>query len=95
MPCPTDLLLREKKDLGSLQNLGHFLKGSSATLGLIKVKDSCEKIQNYGGGKDESGNHEEPNAEVSLQAITQTLARLKVDYADVEKRLRRFYEPQT
>jgi len=42
---------REKKDgdyLKTLSELGHFLKGSSATLGLTKVKDSCEKIQHYG-----------------------------------------------
>ena len=95
MPCPADLLRRKNKSLPTLHTLGHFLKGSSATLGLIKVKDSCEKIQNYGGGKDESGQREEPNDEVSLQAIKETLVKLKVDYADVERRLRRFYEPQT
>ena len=32
---PTD---RDKKDLAELSSLGHFLKGSSATLGLTKVK---------------------------------------------------------
>ncbi|KAK6405435.1 Phosphorelay intermediate protein, partial [Oleoguttula sp. CCFEE 5521] len=42
----------ESKDLNALSQLGHFLKGSSATLGMTKVKDSCEKIQHYGAHKD-------------------------------------------
>ena len=29
---------RKEKDLAELSSLGHFLKGSSATLGLTKVK---------------------------------------------------------
>lgn len=33
------------KNLTELSHLGHFLKGSSATLGFTKVKDECEKIQ--------------------------------------------------
>merc|ERR1712000_326300 len=45
----------EEKDLATLSSLGHFLKGSSATLGLTKVKDSCEKIQHFGQKKDETG----------------------------------------
>ena len=35
----------EAKNLTELSHLGHFLKGSSATLGFTKVKDECEKIQ--------------------------------------------------
>merc|ERR1712000_228939 len=41
----------EDEDLEQLSALGHFLKGSSATLGLTKVKDSCEKIQHFGARK--------------------------------------------
>ncbi len=33
--------------------MGHFLKGSSAALGIIKVQDACEKIQHYGNMRDE------------------------------------------
>ncbi|KAI7689245.1 hypothetical protein KC322_g11940, partial [Hortaea werneckii] len=51
----------EKKDLAQLSALGHFLKGSSATLGLTKVKDSCEKIQHFGAHKDGTGEKEEPD----------------------------------
>lgn len=67
------------------------MKGSSATLGLTKVKDSCEKIQNFGSQKDESGTIEETDDEKSLNRVKLTLAEVKVEYADAEKRLKQFY----
>ncbi|KAJ5661803.1 uncharacterized protein N7477_009419 [Penicillium maclennaniae] len=82
--------LKEKK-LEELSQLGHFLKGSSATLGLTNVKDACEKIQHYGAGKDESGSTDEPDETVSLKKIDTTLKEVKVEYAKVEKFLRRYY----
>ncbi|CAG8624560.1 3842_t:CDS:2, partial [Ambispora gerdemannii] len=45
----------KSKDLNKLSQLGHFLKGSSAAIGLTKVKESCEKIQHYGNLKEETG----------------------------------------
>ena len=35
------------KDLPRLSTLGHFLKGSSAAVGVILVRDGCEKMQHY------------------------------------------------
>ncbi|KAL9120693.1 MAG: hypothetical protein Q9187_002747 [Circinaria calcarea] len=81
----------QKGDLPQLSQLGHFLKGSSATLGLTKVKDSCEKIQNFGSRKDESGTVEEKDDEKSLNRVKETLSEVKVEYAEVEKRLKQFY----
>jgi osomolarity two-component system phosphorelay intermediate protein YPD1 len=81
----------EGKQLEELSQLGHFLKGSSATLGLTNVKDACEKIQHYGAGKDESGSIDEPDDEVSLKKIGTTLKEVNVEYAKVEKFLRRYY----
>ena len=86
-------LVRKRRDLAQLSSLGHFLKGSSATLGLTKVKDSCEKIQWYGMHKDESGSNEEPSDDVCLSRIETTLAAVKDDYRDVEKALKAYYEP--
>ncbi|KAA8648800.1 hypothetical protein EYZ11_011385 [Aspergillus tanneri] len=80
------------KNLGELSSLGHFLKGSSATLGLIKVKDACEKIQHYGAGLDETGTNEEPDESVSLKNIEKTLTQAKEDYKEVETFLRRFFK---
>ncbi|KAG9230046.1 hpt domain-containing protein [Amylocarpus encephaloides] len=81
----------EKKDLKELSALGHFLKGSSATLGLNNVKDSCEKIQHYGQKKDEAGTVDEKDEDVCLSRIKETLVTVKDDVADAEKVLRKFY----
>ncbi|KLJ08615.1 osomolarity two-component system, phosphorelay intermediate protein YPD1 [Blastomyces silverae] len=81
----------DEKDLYKIYQLGHFLKGSSASLGLSKVKEACEKIQNLGGGKDESGTVNEPNKDVSLANIKKTLNETKKDYKDAVVRLKRFY----
>jgi len=81
----------QKKDLAHLSQLGHFLKGSSATIGLIKVRDSCEKIQNYGSMKDETGNHSEPEEEVCLSLLDSEISTAKEEYEEVEQLLRQFY----
>lgn len=94
---PIDLIIsslrlhRQKGDLAQLSAEGHFLKGSSASLGLNKVKDSCEKIQHYGLHKDETGTNDEPDDAKCLGRIKKTLDVVKVEYAEVEKVLRRFY----
>ncbi|KAL5343699.1 signal transduction histidine kinase [Aspergillus crustosus] len=82
--------LKDKK-LDELSSLGHFLKGSSATIGLTKVKDACEKIQHYGAGKDESGTTDEPDDGVSLEKIGKTLETAKKDYKEVEAFLREYF----
>ncbi|KAL4891061.1 signal transduction histidine kinase [Aspergillus ambiguus] len=81
----------DKKNLGELSSLGHFLKGSSATLGLTKVKEACEKIQHFGAQKDETGTTDEPDDSVSLKNIEKTLGQAKEDYREVEKFLRKYY----
>ncbi|SMQ46205.1 unnamed protein product [Zymoseptoria tritici ST99CH_1A5] len=81
----------EAKDLENLSALGHFLKGSSATLGLTKVKDSCEKIQHFGARKNETGDQDEPDDEVSLSKCRTTIEQTKVEFAEAERKLRRFY----
>ncbi|KAF2433217.1 phosphotransmitter protein Ypd1 [Tothia fuscella] len=78
-------------DLDQLSALGHFLKGSSATLGLTKVKDSCEKIQHFGARKDETGQIDEPDDDVSIDRISNTLSQAKKEFKAVEKTLRKFY----
>lgn len=81
---------RSHKKLGDLSSDGHFLKGSSATLGLTKVKECCEKIQHYGQLKDENGDFGLTDAE-ALQKIKQELALLRKEYAIVEKKLKKFF----
>ncbi|KAI1291615.1 histidine-phosphotransfer domain, HPT domain-containing protein [Xylaria venustula] len=82
----------EQKDLEELYRLGHFLKGSSATVGLTKVKDSCEKIQRYGKRENVDGTPE-TDAELCLSRIKATLSTVKSEYADAEKILKNFFNP--
>lgn len=74
-----------------LSELGHFLKGSSATLGLVKVRDGCEKIQRFGKFENVDGSHEE-NTELCLKRSGEALAEVKADYEDVERRLKTYYD---
>lgn len=85
------LLSREKKDLSDLSSLGHFLKGSSATLGLAKVRDGCEKMQRYGKKENVDGSPED-DEEICLKRIKEAFEAVKSDYHDVEKALREYYE---
>ncbi|KAF2130711.1 phosphotransmitter protein-like protein Ypd1 [Dothidotthia symphoricarpi CBS 119687] len=83
----------DKKDLKTLSELGHFLKGSSATLGLTKVKDSCEKIQHFGQMKDETGT-KDITEEEGLKKLKVIVEQAKKEFIDVEKVLREFYNDE-
>lgn len=85
-PCPS-----KNKDLQALSDRGHFLKGSSATLGFTKIKDECEKIQNYGHKKDETGTIDEPDTEKCLRLIDESLTEAKKAYKVVEGLMKRYY----
>lgn len=83
----------ENKDLKTLSELGHFLKGSSATLGLTKVKDSCEKIQHFGQMKDETGT-KDITEEEGLKKLKIIIEQAKTEFTDVEKVLKEFYNDE-
>jgi len=82
---------KEGDYLKTLSELGHFLKGSSATLGLTKVKDSCEKIQHFGSKKDEAGT-KDITEEEACKKLKTTIELAKKDFADVKKVLETFYK---
>ncbi|PPJ56203.1 hypothetical protein CBER1_09398 [Cercospora berteroae] len=79
------------KDLEVLSSLGHFLKGSSATLGLNKVKDSCEKIQHFGARKDETGNKDVADDKESLRNCEKYVKQAEKDFKDAERVLQKFF----
>ncbi|KAI8883344.1 histidine-phosphotransfer domain, HPT domain-containing protein [Backusella circina FSU 941] len=83
----------EKKDLPELSRLGHFLKGSSAAIGLKKVKATCEKIQNVGNRQDMDGTGQLKEEE-ALELITPLLPQVKAEYSEAEEYLKNFYEVQ-
>lgn len=81
----------DSKDLPDLSSKGHYLKGSSATLGLIKIRDHCEKIQRYGLKENVDGSPE-PDEELNLKRIKETLKELRVDFDEISKAMKRFYK---
>ena len=95
-PClsvfnPADTSLRAKPDLPQLSSLGHFLKGSSAALGIIRVQASCEKMQHYGNMRDEEAG-EALSPEEALKRITELLSGCKRDYQVAKRWLEKLYE---
>ncbi len=75
----------------ALSNHGHFLKGSSAALGVNKVKESCERIQHYGNLRDEDKSAS-ITQEDALDRIGKLIPRLEDDYPEAEKWLRDYYD---
>ncbi|KAK9369307.1 signal transduction histidine kinase [Lipomyces kononenkoae] len=82
------------RDLDQLSSLGHFLKGSSAALGLTKVKNSCEKIQHLGAKKDETGTTELNDPDFCLKEIKTILKSVRQEYAESESFLRKYYDSE-
>ena len=85
---------RKARDLPKLSSLGHFLKGSSATLGLTKIKDACEAIQHLGAGMDEPAHRNITDPQESLTRIQKKLGLMETDYESAKKTLRNFYGGQ-
>ncbi|OCB84065.1 NAD-binding protein [Sanghuangporus baumii] len=79
------------KDLAKLSSLGHFLKGSSAALGVAKVQASCERMQHYGQRRDEEASAD-LTPEEALGKIDRLLVQVKREYNDAEKWLRNWYK---
>ncbi|KAK1750034.1 signal transduction histidine kinase [Echria macrotheca] len=83
-------LALKHKDLRELSRLGHFLKGSSATLGFTRIKDSCQIIQQYGNNQTVDG-APEPDDEVCLAKVSEALQTVKDDKAILERTMQRFF----
>ena len=93
LESPSLIFPSAAKDLAKLSSLGHFLKGSSAALGVHKVHGSCERMQNYGSLQEEDGGPKLSPA-VALEKLTGLLAQVKVQYTEAEAWLRAFYNKQ-
>jgi len=80
-----------EKDLKKLSELGHFLKGSSAALGVSKVQASCERMQHYGQRRDEQTKSDLTEGD-ALERIGGLLSQVKKEYTAAEKWLREWYK---
>ncbi|KAJ4481946.1 histidine-phosphotransfer domain HPT domain-containing protein [Lentinula aciculospora] len=79
-----------EKDLEKLSDLGHFLKGSSATLGVTHVQSSCEKIQRYGQLRDEDKGID-LDSKQALDLIRQLISQVKGEYSVAETWMKKWY----
>lgn len=79
-----------RKALAELSTLGHFLKGSSAAVGVIKVRNSCEAIQHYGNCHEADGSTPLPE-DVALERLREAVANGKKEYEEAECVLRAFF----
>jgi osomolarity two-component system, phosphorelay intermediate protein YPD1 len=86
-----DVLFSVSRDLPELSALGHFLKGSSATLGFVKVKDQCERIQHFGAKKDETGTGDIQDEDYCLRMISEALTEAKKTFKEVAALMRQYY----
>lgn len=68
----------ETKDLKTISDLGHFLKGSSAALGVKQVSLTCEKIQNMAKGAP---------TDKAVEEVTSLLKRVKEEYSEAKIQL--------
>ncbi|SCV68119.1 BQ2448_240 [Microbotryum intermedium] len=82
----------DAKDLDALSRKGHFLKGSSAALGLHHVQHSCELMQHYGKCKDGSGEGADLTEEVALRKCRALLKRLRIEQDEAKAWLENFYK---
>lgn len=60
-------------------------------MGLTKIKDSCEKIQRYGKKENLDGTPQ-PDEKLCLSRITETLKQVKIEFAEAEETLQKFYQ---
>ncbi|GAA6009370.1 hypothetical protein JCM10207_003751 [Rhodosporidiobolus poonsookiae] len=81
-----------QKDLDALSRKGHFLKGSSAALGLQRVQHSCEAMQNYGKRKDAKGDGDVVDEALALGRCRALLKRLKTEQQEAKEWLEAFYK---
>jgi HPt (histidine-containing phosphotransfer) domain-containing protein len=81
---------RKEKNLEELSSLGHFLKGSSAALGIVAVQDACEKMQHYGHLRDEEENTD-LKEEDALNRIEGLIKGCRKDYEQAKVWLTSLY----
>ncbi|KAF8746533.1 Histidine-phosphotransfer HPT protein, partial [Rhizoctonia solani] len=79
-----------QKDFATLSSKGHFLKGSSAALGVKKVQESCEHIQHYGHKRDEIKGVDLTETQ-ALRRIELLMPRLEKDYESAKAWLINYY----
>ncbi|SCV05314.1 LANO_0H04742g1_1 [Lachancea nothofagi CBS 11611] len=80
-----------KCELEQLASLGHFLRGSSAALGLQRIAWACERIQNLGRKREGSIRGQTVPDSHYAQLITEALAYARTEFIAAKAELSAFY----
>lgn len=85
------------KKLQELSDLGHFLKGSSAALGLHRVQSTCEKVQYCGQLREVVGigNEKKLGEKEAIEKLAVLLKRVDVQCKEAEKWMKNFFDERT
>ncbi|KAG8987055.1 hypothetical protein FRB94_005775 [Tulasnella sp. JGI-2019a] len=78
------------KDLAKLSSLGHFLKGSSAALGVTQVQATCEKMQHNGHLKGDDGSGELSKDE-AVKRIEVLVRDVRGEYKEAKEWFDKFF----
>ncbi|KAF9576538.1 hypothetical protein EC968_008016 [Mortierella alpina] len=81
----------KEKNFARLSELGHFLKGSSAAVGIIKMKASCGKLQHYGDRRDAEGINSITDEE-ALKLIEKLLIQMQSENEEARNNLRQILD---
>ncbi|EDK41791.1 hypothetical protein PGUG_05889 [Meyerozyma guilliermondii ATCC 6260] len=94
-----ELNLKEQ-NLDKLSGLGHYLKGSAAALGLEKISNECERIQNYGkkinfdNFKLEDSSLGEDDDEFWIKLIGDALQKARDNFDQAKKALNDYFDDE-
>ncbi|KAI8608506.1 signal transduction histidine kinase [Chytriomyces sp. MP71] len=81
-----------KRDFEALGKLGHFLKGSSAAFGFIRVRETCEHIQNYGRKVDKDGKPLSMSDDELVKKLQELVVQARTYNTEAETWLKQFYK---
>jgi len=79
------------RNLLKLSSSGHFLKGSSAALGLSRVQSTCEMIQHCGAQRDEKLDRD-LSEEDAVEIMGRLLKKVRLQYREAKRWLDDFFE---
>ncbi|CAR21699.1 HPt domain-containing protein [Lachancea thermotolerans] len=81
-------------DLEQLASLGHFLRGSSAALGLQRISWACERIQNLGRKREGGVEGQQLPDSHYAQLITNALQCARNEFKAAKAELSAFYKSE-
>lgn len=79
-------------DLLKLSNLGHFLKGSSAALGILKVQETCEIIQHVGKLRPKGDQPVSLTKAEAIERLKVLKSQAEKEYKEAEAWLKNYYK---